>query len=103
MTFTVNQHDDVIGNTVLPQAYCTLRGGTQARRPAATTRTTSIVLEGGSYTVNSQLGPLAVSPNATRITLRGAGASATIDRAAARDRDPCALGRNATPASRSTI
>ena len=72
-TFTVNTTTDTVGPAGCP-VFCTIRNAINAA--AATTATDDIVVvPAGVYVLNPQLGAL-IMP--TGVTLRGAGANATI-------------------------
>ena len=73
-TFTVNTTADTAGAAGCTTVLCTIRNAISAA--AATTATDDIVVvPAGVYTLNSQFGVLVVP---TGITIRGAGANATI-------------------------
>ena len=76
-TFTVNTTADTAG-TGCTAVVCTIRGALAAAAANGNTADDVIVVPAGTYTLNPQLGGLNVQASATRITVQGAGANATI-------------------------
>jgi hypothetical protein len=75
-TFTVNTQADSLGPTGCP-GVCTVRAAINAAAGNAAGTDDVVEIPAGEYTLNPQLSWLAVGSNATRITIRGAGAHST--------------------------